>query len=82
MQSATLSGVSWYDLSSVEIGLIVSLQLNFPVVTEITVGVFFFCSACSYWSMFLWLPKKMNVSVVSNFVPISFCRLVAHYMVP
>lgn len=42
MQSATLSGVSWYDLSSVEIGLIVSLQLNFPVVTEITVGVFFF----------------------------------------
>lgn len=29
MQSATSSGVSWYNLSSVDVGLIVSLQLNF-----------------------------------------------------
>lgn len=28
LQSATLSGISWYDLSSVEIGLIVSFYLN------------------------------------------------------
>lgn len=81
MQSATLSGVSWYDLSSVEIGLIVSLQLNFPVVTEITVGVFFLFCLLLLVHVSL-ASKKMNVSVVSNFVPISFCRLVAHYMVP